>query len=65
MEKVRERFWVLKLRQLFNNAKYSIAMNAKVFDQCYAQPQQLETYLSVVQVTQESFKSLVSSCLGH
>lgn len=65
MEKVRERFWVSKLRQLFNNAKYSIAMNTKVFDQCYAQPQQLETYLSVVQVTQESFKSLVSSCLGH
>ena len=65
MEKVRERLWVSKLRQLFKNAKYSIAMNAKVFDQCYAQPQQIETYLSVVQVIQESFKSLLSSFLGH
>ena len=65
MEGARERLWVSKLRQLFKNAKYSIAMNAKVFGQCYAQTQQLETYLSAVQVIQESFKSLVSSFLDH
>ena len=65
MKEVRERLWVSKLRQLFKNAKYSVAMNAKVFDQCYAQPQQLEAYLSAVQVIQESFKSLVSSFLDH
>ena len=28
-------------------------MNAKVFGQCYAYPQQLETYHSAVQVIQE------------
>ena len=53
MAEVRERLWVPKLRQPIKNEKFSIAMNAKVFDQCYAHPQQLETYLSAVQVIQE------------
>ena len=60
MVEVRERLWIPQLRQLIKNAKFRFAMNAKVFNQCYAQLHQLEIYLTAVQVIQEGSKSLVS-----